>query len=335
MGCIPVLILSGCERQEIHSYRVAREFNGSTPSAPQPASSTPVSPQVSWAPPSSWQEAETTSSMRIATYRASNGLEIAVTAFPGDVGGLLANVNRWRGQVGLDPIDEGALNESVVQLEGIQVQIVDIKGVDKRLVGSIMDVGDGQTWFAKVMGDSDAVELIKAELVTFSTTFHIHRHDDDHSSPPSNAAPSALNTTEPELPEPSSWEQPSQWQVEENASSILLAAFNAQSGARITLTSLIGDGGGMLGNINRWRGQLGLEIMTSMADLPVRDLGDGAVFVDLQSVDTPARMAAGIVPVGGQTLFFKLTGTSEQVESELARFEHYVNIEGLRKGGQP
>ena len=35
--------------------------------------------------------------------------ELAVTHFPGDVGGDLANVNRWRQQIGLEPIDEAAL----------------------------------------------------------------------------------------------------------------------------------------------------------------------------------------------------------------------------------
>jgi hypothetical protein len=35
--------------------------------------------------------------------------EVAISHFPGDVGGDLANVNRWRQQVALPPIDEAGL----------------------------------------------------------------------------------------------------------------------------------------------------------------------------------------------------------------------------------
>jgi hypothetical protein len=33
--------------------------------------------------------------------------EVTVSAFPGDTGGLLANLNRWRGQIGLEPVQAG------------------------------------------------------------------------------------------------------------------------------------------------------------------------------------------------------------------------------------
>ena len=43
--------------------------------------------------------------MRKATFGVPAGsaeADLSITAFPGDVGGELANINRWRGQVGLD-----------------------------------------------------------------------------------------------------------------------------------------------------------------------------------------------------------------------------------------
>ncbi|HMN41812.1 MAG TPA: hypothetical protein PKE29_13280, partial [Phycisphaerales bacterium] len=54
---------------------------------------------------------------------------------------------------------------------------------------------------------------------------------------------------------------PANWKAEADGSGILAAAFtaeNAQGGARITLASLFNDGGGLLANINRWRGQVDL-----------------------------------------------------------------------------
>ena len=350
VGCAPLLFLAGCDRSEIHSYRVDREFDGSSAAAEGVAEAQPSQAEslgVTWSVPSGWQEVETTSSMRIATFRAANGQEIAVTAFPGDVGGLLANVNRWRGQVGLESIDEEGLGEDIVRLEGVDVIIVDVAGEDTRLVGSSINVGDGQTWFAKAMGPAEMVGEIKADLTAFSASFHIHDSHEGHDhgeetsvpeSAPELASESASKSGEDAAsadPNPSGWLQPAEWTVEEGASSILMAAYLSQSGGRITLTSLTGEGGGMLGNINRWRGQLGLPAMASLDEMEMKDLGSGAVLVDIVAPDQSGRMAAGIVPAGGQTLFFKLTGSVDAVEAEFKRFEAYINAEGLGKAGAP
>lgn len=61
-----------------------------------------------WTLPPGWRT-EAGSGMRFATIVAADGTEISVTVLDGDGGGLLANVNRWRGQVGLAPIGETEL----------------------------------------------------------------------------------------------------------------------------------------------------------------------------------------------------------------------------------
>lgn len=349
VGCAPLVLLAGCDRSEIHSYRVDREFEGSTASVGEIAEAQPSqaeSPGVIWSVPAGWQEVETTSSMRIATFRAANGQEVAVTAFPGDVGGLLANVNRWRGQVGLDPTDEQGVIPHLTRLEGANVIIVDIPGEAVRLVGSIIQVGDGQTWFVKTIGESDMVEPLMEDLAAFSASFHIHDSHEghDHAShaeetpapdpaPESNA--DSVEDAASSDQHPSDWAQPAEWTVEEGASSILMAAYLSESGGRITLTSLMGEGGGVLGNINRWRDQLGLPVMASLDEMEMKDLGNGALLVDLVAPDQSGRMAAGIVPADGHTLFFKLTGSVDAVEAELDRFEAYIDAEGLGKAGTP
>ncbi len=284
---------------------------------------------VAWTVPDTWHRLDKTVDMRIATFHAGSELEVAVTAFPGDVGGLVANVNRWRGQVGLDSVDEQGIEANIDRLAGVDVVVVDIQGVESRLLGTVINVGDGQTWFAKVIGPSDEIEQIKADLIAFSKSFHVHRRqgapaDQAHAEASSQGA----GGTTP------SWEPPAQWSVDPDMSPILMAAYFAQGGARITLTSLTGEGGGMLSNINRWRGQVGLEQVSSLDDQPARDLGLGAVLVDLVSPDGTNRIVAGIVPLGEQSLYFKLTGTDAQVEAELERFEAFINgvaIEGRVK----
>ena len=59
------------------------------------------------------------SSMRLASYEVKDGngskLDFSVTSFPGDVGGTLANVNRWLGQIGIDPVKEEGLENILHQ----------------------------------------------------------------------------------------------------------------------------------------------------------------------------------------------------------------------------
>ncbi|HSI87199.1 MAG TPA: hypothetical protein VK970_25650 [Candidatus Methylacidiphilales bacterium] len=64
-----------------------------------------------WKVPPGWEEKEA-KPPRIATFiigSAAGPIEISVTSFPGDVGGKLANINRWRGQIGLQPWSAEAL----------------------------------------------------------------------------------------------------------------------------------------------------------------------------------------------------------------------------------
>lgn len=328
VGCASLIFAAGCQREEIHAYRVPREVNRAAPTIPQAPAKGAESyasdeSDVAWTIPSTWHEIETTADMRIATFHTGSELEAAVTAFPGDVGGLVANVNRWRGQVGLDSTDEQGIEEHIERLEGVDVIVVDIQGADQRLLGTVIDVGDGQTWFVKVIGAADVVEKIKDDLIAFSKSFHIHRRE--------GGSPAGQPSGEMSAGTPSQWEPPAQWSVDPDMSPILMAAYFAQGGARITLTSLTGEGGGMLSNINRWRGQVGLAQVSSLDEQPSRDLGMGALLVDLVSSDGASRIVAGIVPLGEQSLYFKLTGSESQVEEELERFDAFINgvaIEG-------
>lgn len=342
MGCLQFAFIGGCKREEIHAYRAPKETNTAsrfgvmpTPQAPSGTMHQQESGAdgVAWTVPPGWVETETTNAMRIATYTAPNGTEVAITAFPGDVGGLVANVNRWRGQVGLEPTDEQGMMDQLARLkgvDGVDVIIVDLQG-DQRLIGTVINVNDGKTWFVKAMGESEIIEPNKIDIVRFSSTFHTHGENGEHGmNPAASTQPAAASTQSP-----IDWSKPEEWTAEANASSMLLEAYQSQSGARITMTSLLGDGGGVLGNVNRWRGQLGLPLLGAVDELDLVDLGNSAVSVDLLSTDGSSRMVAGIVPVGNQTLFFKLTGTHDAVETELARFDAYVQAYNTGRPGAP
>jgi hypothetical protein len=96
-----------------------------------------------------------------------------VTAFPGDVGGDLANVNRWRGQIGLSPLKAEELGTSVSHesANGLDFTIVELApgGGDangKAIIGAIVPF-QGSTWFFKLMGPGPAVKAAKTSFITF------------------------------------------------------------------------------------------------------------------------------------------------------------------------
>jgi len=320
-GCCTLIAINGCKREEIHSYRVQRQ----TETAPAPTTpstqQTPAQQQVTWSVPDAWHEVETTVDMRVATFQSDAGTTITVTAFPGDVGGQLANVNRWRAQVGLEPTDEQGAASNIEAIEGANAVVVDIAGTKEQLLGSIINVGDGMTWFVKAKGDPDAIAQIKSNLIEFSASFHIHQHD-LASTPQTQSAPDTASKPSPNTSSP--WVKPTQWSVDPDASSIVKLAYFSESGARITLTELSGQGGGLLSNINRWRGQVGLQPVQSMDDQPKKDLPNDGLIVDLQAPSGSARIMAAVVAVGDRTLFFKLTGTMDQTKSEVERFGSFI-----------
>lgn len=139
--------------------------------APAPAPAPAGDGRLVWQAPAGWVLDPAAGSMRFATFRinhpdGSKG-EIAVTHFPGDVGGDLANVNRWRGQIGLEPINEAALAPAIRELTAgpRTLKVIDFSGPQTRCAAGWILHG-GETWFFKFTGP-DA--LVEAEMTNFNT----------------------------------------------------------------------------------------------------------------------------------------------------------------------
>jgi len=132
-----------------------------------------------WKVPSEWQE-QSPGQINLAKWvvgsdSGGGSAEVTVSAFPGDVGGLLANVNRWRGQVGLGNISQADLSSNVtpVDVPGGKAMLVDVTGSKNgqkaRLIGAIVP-REGRTWFFKLMGDEQVAEKQKSVFVKFVQT---------------------------------------------------------------------------------------------------------------------------------------------------------------------
>lgn len=148
---------------------------GQVPAPPRP------SPQgaLKWTAPKGWTEQEGTG-MRFATLvpPGPGKAEMSVIMLPGPAGGELANVNRWRGQIGLPPIDEAALAAArkVVKSKAGNVSVYDFTsegGVKSRMVVGLLTAPDGNTWFLKLMGEADPVGKAKPAFMKYLETLHL------------------------------------------------------------------------------------------------------------------------------------------------------------------
>jgi hypothetical protein len=162
-----------------HRESFASANTGRVPSEAMPVAGGPSDGGLgkpAWQVPSGWSEVPPTQ-MLLAKF-VINGkdgqADVTVSSFSGPAGGTLPNVNRWRGQVGLEQISEMDLDKTVSSLDVPQgkAMLVDVNGKspktgkETRLVGVIWP-RDGQTWFYKLMGDSAVVSREKDAFLKF------------------------------------------------------------------------------------------------------------------------------------------------------------------------
>ena len=128
-------------------------------------------PQIKWNTPNGWTEVPP-SSMRYASFSASDGnagkIDISVVTFPGDGGTDADNVNRWRGQIGLPPVDENIVNSQIASLKAADTifATTDIAGAKARTIAA-WTRHDGHVWFFKATGPNAAVEKERPNFVKF------------------------------------------------------------------------------------------------------------------------------------------------------------------------
>ena len=202
LACAAVLTLlltSGCRDREISAYRAPKDpVPPEQPATPASGQLPPDHPplggseggnmantavptggdSLTWSAPAAWT-AMPDRPMRKATYalKGADGTaaDLAITAFPGDTGGLLANVNRWRSQISLPSIAAHQIDAHVVHLDigALHVDFVEFSGTANgaptRLLGAVVPHG-GETWFFKLVGPDTLVAGEKAAFLEFLRT---------------------------------------------------------------------------------------------------------------------------------------------------------------------
>ena len=179
------VLLAACQREEVARFRVPKSAAapetaalGAPPrSGPPPGMAgdlpPPPAPEraLAWTLPKGWTE-ERQGGMRFATLKAPvpGRLDGSVIVLPGPAGGELPNVNRWRGQIGLEPIDEAALRRARTEVRSkvgsLSVYDFSSDGAQpSRVIVGLLETG-GSTWFVKLTGDAKAVSAARADFLS-------------------------------------------------------------------------------------------------------------------------------------------------------------------------
>jgi len=358
-------MVAGCSRDEVQVYRVAKEpatpakSGGMPPGHPETpggAMGRPASsglPKLSYKVPAGWEEV-TPGEMRVASFRVKGAdsklADVGVFPLPGMAGGDLSNVNRWRSQVGLESITEEEMKKQAQPLEmaGSRADLYEMAGEaasgDKtRILGAILR-HEGVAWFFKMTGDDALVAQNKNAFVELlkSMAFTAQQPELPPSHPPVNGASTTAARTPAtgtdghvhESGKPQ-WQIPPGW-TETPGGQFLVAKFNitgennAQAAVNVSMSA--GDGGGWVGNVNRWRRQVGLgeladaEITKQTTTIDVE--GGKANIVEISGTDPKSnqttKVIGAMVARPGQVWFYKLMGSDALIDREKAAFLKFV-----------
>jgi hypothetical protein len=348
LGCLAVaaiLLAGGCKREQVTEYRVPKE----QPAAPEPQASLPEGhdsaagtqamalPTLKWAKlPDGWTE-RTPGSMRVASFEiaGNNGQRAEVGVIPLPSGGNeLDLVNMWREQMQLPNVsaadaakqsesvtiggEQGKLFEMVSEAPLIPEQ-QDGPSKFKARILVAMVTRENTSWFFKLTGTDELVAAQKPVFVEFlkGVTF----------GPPSMAL-SVPNNAEEDMPAAGEgtalpkWSAPDNWQPQ-TPGPMVLASFKAGD-ATVNVSSFPGDVGGLLANVNRWRSQVGqAPLAPDDLETNLTALDGGAKLVDVTGAGAK-RLVGAIVPHGGKTWFYKLTGSDAAVTAQKDAFVHFV-----------
>ncbi|MEK6258287.1 MAG: hypothetical protein AABP62_06665 [Planctomycetota bacterium] len=255
--------------------------------------------KIEWTLPATWKETPGNAN-RYATLvlSAQPPLEVTVTVLA--AGGddrtqqLLDNINRWRGQLDLPHIEADDLPTRTETIEAGELTITAINIVGKAAPKSAM----GGMMMPPEMGRPDPREATSAA---------------------ERPADGAKGSSESPFDKPPEWTEvpPKQFQ---------LARFTVGEGEQTAEIAITRAGGSREANINRWRGQLGLN---PLSPEELKQAGQpfevGSKTGELIEIVVEDQALLGVmIPDGDQSLFIKLTGHAALAVKERSRFEAFA-----------
>ena len=217
-----------------------------------------------WDVPEGWTEAETSQFRQVNMVPAGNELaECYLSILPGTAGGVVANINRWRSQMSLEdlsPEEVAALPK--MMLLGREATLVDLKGAYKGMgdmalegwafLGCVLEA-QGVMVFVKMTGPAEVIEAERGGFESFCQSLR-----------PMPSTGVVVDNSGGDLPpaeggaEDFAFVLPEGW-TDAGARSMRAVNLALGSEGQCYVIELGGDAGGLLPNINRWRGEVGLD----------------------------------------------------------------------------
>ncbi len=317
---------------------------GEKPSAPQQAQARPdVIPFVFCDMPG-WTARPPVAPFRHVnlSFDADPRAELTVAAYE-DRGGLEANVNRWRGQVGAAPLSSDQIAAlPVVQVLGNgEATLVEAYGPFQGMRGGRIEEGgvlgaivsnERFTLFAKFTGPEAVLTAERDRFIEFLGSLR------------PGQAPSRGSSASPSAGDAESiltWTTPDGWSDEAPTSRFRERTFR-RGGVEISLSLARGA---VKPNVNRWAGELQMQPLDddAVAALPtLPSMGTDAVIFEGvgpykgmrdSSARADQRMLAAIVTIpdaGGTIATLKAVGPSAEVGASRADFAALLSSLGVR-----
>ncbi len=338
---LSLCVLGSCKDDEIRTYRVASDSTAENPAPPaaHPTGPAPMeeephdhaaqSGSVVWQAPGDWKQ-EKASQFLTAAYALPDGARVTVSKLGGDGGGLAANINRWRGQVGLKPLDDKdvvgqplkiADSEEVMQLFNLTSE--NSAAAAEGILAGVLPLKT-ETWYFKFTGPVGILRKTEGVFAEFLRSVRIAGSRKSAPAPTPNGV-KKVNVTPPDS-----------WKASEG-SSMRAASFSIAgpdgTTADVSVIPIPGDSGSVLDNVNRWRSQLQLAPLAAADDPALgkkEETPVGEIFVSHMISTEPvlngkkAAIASAILKRPGMTWFFKITGEAALVEANLGKFATFV-----------
>jgi hypothetical protein len=330
------LAICSCKDEEIRTYRVAVEPEAAAPAKQEAEGHDHAahSDSVTWRALPGWKMEEA-GKFLTAAYSVPELGRLTVSKLGGDGGGLAANVNRWRGQVNMQPLPDDKVTGQPMPVEGSSREMLlfnlnpdDAPAEAEGIFAAVLPLGS-ETWYFKLTGPSAKLREKGGEIfMAFLGEVRIAGEQEAAPAPPASPAPPKVRKIQVTAPE--GWE-------ESQGSSMRVASFavKGEGGATadVSVIPLPGNSGTVLENVNRWRGQVQLPPLTSADDPALGTEMEGAagkLFVTHMVSAEPvldgkkAAISTAILKAEGVTWFFKITGEASLVEANRGKFETFA-----------
>ncbi|MGA2498029.1 MAG: hypothetical protein ABSH20_09820 [Tepidisphaeraceae bacterium] len=267
----------------------------------------------------------------------------------------LGNINRWRGQVGLEPVKTIADQKAAkIRIGAEDGTAFDLPGkAPNRLVVAMLPRGE-DIWYFKFTGNTDTINAEWENFEKFLSSIKFGKVAPKADANP-GAVPDALPSGHPavgpdKMPSGHPAVGPDNPAIPADASRWTLGEYKVPASWKVDpqkrpmreLTCTIGEGdkqltvivsrldassftNAVLPNINRWRDQVGLppvkEVSEQKSEKTTIDAVEGSLY-DLSN--GKIRQILACVMRGSDIWYFKIIGAAEGVEKESAAFQQFL-----------